>query len=721
MAKWIRSFGRSILGFCVIIGWLGLANPASAQLSLVSSTPANAATNVDTMATFVLTFSAPLDTTARFDEPEDFYLGIELFPEDSVGEPEQVTISSDLMEVTVTNLPLTPDTKFSVLILAAKSTTGDPLDRPYVRTFSTGSSLPTGSVSGTVSFPGSDPGGTIIILSEGSPLGDGGEEALAVVPLGSNTYAANFVRQGGYFVTAFKDVNRDGFIDFPTDAAGGYDADADNIADAIVLEDGASLTDIDVTINLLPGTTARENLPAAVTIAQSQVADAVLTALQGFEISAEGKSAFWGYSFYTGTEDTVHSVLSLGDLFYWTPFGFFDEDSGDGDSGFIMNMPLPVNWIDSDVAADSANANGGGEFLTENPDAEIFGFAGWVTFPGMGGVTLAKSNQNRFTSAWSSQVQTEKRNGFDQFGKKMAPGDTVAVWMIGYFSQMSQEFVQILLDIETGEFIDSGLGPFFPTAAADNLDAANQAAQNWASDAVLVEIGAGGGDVSPEGFAIAWGFAYYSAGKDSIRSFFMVSGMVTDAEPGTPNDVPSLEALPGNFCNSTEASPIAEQNSGNFRNIHPGTLVAAILSRGLLPGDPSRPVWLFRYFSLVDQAELILYVDAMSCDIITDVEDNPDIAGLPSTYDLEQNYPNPFNPETVIRYHLPRAGSIRLAVYNPLGQIVQVLVDESKPAGTFTASWNGTDLDGNQAPNGVYYYRLEAGDLSKTKKMVLLR
>ncbi len=85
MAKWIRSFGRSILGFCVIIGWLGLANPASAQLSLVSSTPANAATNVDTMATFVLTFSAPLDTTARFDEPEDFYLGMELFPADSVG------------------------------------------------------------------------------------------------------------------------------------------------------------------------------------------------------------------------------------------------------------------------------------------------------------------------------------------------------------------------------------------------------------------------------------------------------------------------------------------------------------------------------------------------------------------------------------------------------------------------------------------------------------
>jgi hypothetical protein len=705
----------------VIIGWLGLANPASAQLSLVSSTPTDGTTNVDTMATFVLTFSAPLDTTARFDEPEDFYLGIELFPADSVGEPEQVTISSDLMEVTVANLPLTADTKFSVLILAAKSTTGDPLDRPYVRTFSTGSSLPTGSVSGTVSFPGSDPEGSVVILSQGSPFGNGGDEALAVVPLGSNTYAANFVPQGNYFVTAFKDVNRDGFIDFPQDAAGGYNADADNTADAIVLGDGASLTNIDVTINQLTGTTARENFATAETIAQSQVAAAALTTISGFEISVEGNSAFWGYTFYTGKEDSLYSVINIGDLFFWTPGLFFDDeenggdggDNGDGGPEIIFNIPLPENWIDSDVAADSAMANGGAEFLDSDPDA-------WVSASLVNFILPAQGMSNNSPISGRNSLIADL-DYLQSFGKAAADTDTVAVWFFSFFSDSTHEGLHILLDALTGSPIGFGPGPFFPTAAADNLDAANQAAQNWASDAILLQIGAGGGDVSPEGFAIAWGFAYYSAGKDSIRSFFMVSGMVTGAEPGTPNDVPSLEALPGNFCNSTEASPIAEQNSGNFRNIHPGTLVAAILSRGLLPGDPSQAVWMFRYFSLVDQAESILYVDAMSCDIITDVEDNPDIAGLPSTYDLEQNYPNPFNPETAIRYHLPRAGNIKLAVYNPLGQIVQVLVDESKPAGTFTASWNGTDLDGNQAPNGVYYYRLEAGDFSKTKKMVLLR
>ncbi len=84
---------KVVIILCVLVVCLGFSISAFGQLSLVSSTPADGATGVDTLATFVLVFNAPLDTTARFEEPEDFFLGIELFPTDSIGEPEEIIVS----------------------------------------------------------------------------------------------------------------------------------------------------------------------------------------------------------------------------------------------------------------------------------------------------------------------------------------------------------------------------------------------------------------------------------------------------------------------------------------------------------------------------------------------------------------------------------------------------------------------------------------------------
>ena len=77
---------------------------------------------------------------------------------------------------------------------------------------------------------------------------------------------------------------------------------------------------------------------------------------------------------------------------------------------------------------------------------------------------------------------------------------------------------------------------------------------------------------------------------------------------------------------------------------------------------------------------------------------------LPTEVALLGNYPNPFNPETTIRYALPQAGNVRLAVYDLLGQEVAVLVDGSRPAGHHTVRFDGDDL-----PSGSYVYRLQVG------------
>ncbi len=89
---------------------------------------------------------------------------------------------------------------------------------------------------------------------------------------------------------------------------------------------------------------------------------------------------------------------------------------------------------------------------------------------------------------------------------------------------------------------------------------------------------------------------------------------------------------------------------------------------------------------------------------------------LPTEVVLWGNYPNPFNPETTIRYALPQAGNVRLAVYDLLGHEVAVLVDEPKPAGHHATRFDAGDL-----PSGAYVYRLQAQDKIMVQIMMLVK
>jgi len=86
------------------------------------------------------------------------------------------------------------------------------------------------------------------------------------------------------------------------------------------------------------------------------------------------------------------------------------------------------------------------------------------------------------------------------------------------------------------------------------------------------------------------------------------------------------------------------------------------------------------------------------------------------TFQLSQNYPNPFNPFTSIRYALPEADFVDLSIYNVLGQKVATLVHQTQTAGKYRVNWSAAGF-----ASGVYYYRLTAGDLVRTKKMIVLK
>jgi len=85
-------------------------------------------------------------------------------------------------------------------------------------------------------------------------------------------------------------------------------------------------------------------------------------------------------------------------------------------------------------------------------------------------------------------------------------------------------------------------------------------------------------------------------------------------------------------------------------------------------------------------------------------------------FSLEQNYPNPFNPTTTISYELSVNSIVILKVYNTLGEEIESLVNEEKPAGRYEV-----EFDGNSLPSGVYIYRLTVGDYTEVKKLVLLK
>jgi photosystem II stability/assembly factor-like uncharacterized protein len=89
---------------------------------------------------------------------------------------------------------------------------------------------------------------------------------------------------------------------------------------------------------------------------------------------------------------------------------------------------------------------------------------------------------------------------------------------------------------------------------------------------------------------------------------------------------------------------------------------------------------------------------------------------LPNGFSLFQNYPNPFNPSTTIQYSFPHRSHITLTVFNTLGQQIATLVN-----GDIDPGYHEVKFDGSNLASGVYFYRLQAGDFVKTKRLMVLK
>jgi hypothetical protein len=94
---------------------------------------------------------------------------------------------------------------------------------------------------------------------------------------------------------------------------------------------------------------------------------------------------------------------------------------------------------------------------------------------------------------------------------------------------------------------------------------------------------------------------------------------------------------------------------------------------------------------------------------------------LPVDYSLKQNFPNPFNPTTDVQFSVPETGTVKIQIYNTLGQEVRTLFTGTMERGTRVVRFDGRDNNGSVLPTGTYIYRMSAGSFVESKKMMLLK
>lgn len=116
-----------------------------------------------------------------------------------------------------------------------------------------------------------------------------------------------------------------------------------------------------------------------------------------------------------------------------------------------------------------------------------------------------------------------------------------------------------------------------------------------------------------------------------------------------------------------------------------------------------------RFSAILDASSITTFVSVETPDAVERLS-------APKTYSLSQNYPNPFNPTTNFEFQIAGFRLVTLKVYDVLGREVATLVNEKKPAGTYTITFDASGL-----ASGVYLYRLQAGNFSATNKFLLLK
>jgi hypothetical protein len=212
-----------------------------------------------------------------------------------------------------------------------------------------------------------------------------------------------------------------------------------------------------------------------------------------------------------------------------------------------------------------------------------------------------------------------------------------------------------------------------------------------------------------EGIKIYW---------DTLRSVTALEGWNLYRRPLQPA---SASRIAGTFQSGITASSNRLGSNEPLRGSIASLSDWSKLNHEVITGDPPH---IFLDTGAAEDEDYEYKLEAVLKDTVTvfgPVTADSSEGTLPTEFSLAQNYPNPFANTTTIRYGLPSGGYVRLKLYNLAGQLVKTLVDNYAEGGYHEITWGGRNATGDMLPNGVYLYRLEAGDFDAVKKLVICR
>jgi hypothetical protein len=209
---------------------------------------------------------------------------------------------------------------------------------------------------------------------------------------------------------------------------------------------------------------------------------------------------------------------------------------------------------------------------------------------------------------------------------------------------------------------------------------------------------------------------------------FLRSGDVVQISPSPPS---GLNGTPWYYNNSLVALILSWNR--NIESDISHYMIYKDASEDFIPGPLNliaSPVDTFFYDAQWGWTPYVYYrVSAVHCDgresafafLRPDDVTGTDRLVTPDATYLAQNFPNPFNPTTQISFGLDKPAKISLRVYDVAGRLVREVAEGELPGGRYERVWDGKDAKGDPVSSGIYFYRLDAGAFTQTRKMVLLR
>jgi len=357
-------------------------------------------------------------------------------------------------------------------------------------------------------------------------------------------------------------------------------------------------------------------------------------------------------------------------------------------------------------------------------------YLSWTRFGTPAGILLTKSTNGGLN--WSSPVQVSSGGGVQGSNPAIGPnGEIYDVWVGGnstndiiYFNKSTNGGTsfgteQIIAQGLSPNITISSSGVTFPSIACDLSGGARNGylytvwcdARNGDPDIFLIRSSNGGinwstpvkvnDDATGNGKLQCWpwiavneqgniAILFYDS-RNSTSQNIIEAWLARSTDGGQTFINEKLSS-----ASFTASSPNSDVRFGDYINVdYSGSRIAT--------------VWTDQRAGGIDQDIYTAVVDLSTG--ITPISTN-----TPDNYSLSQNYPNPFNPATKIKFNLNKSGAVSINVYDLKGSLVSELVKGNYSAGSYEVTF-----DGSMIPSGIYFYKIQSGDFTNVKKMMLIK